>query len=325
MRAHIAVGRVVVAAVVSVFISMNAAAQDYPTKPIRLIVPFPPGGSTDVLARTLAQPLSVALGQPVVIDNRPGAAGNIGTLAAAKSPADGYTLLWCANTCVTNPMLYADSGYDTLKDFQPLAMIANSPQAVVLHPSVPASNIAELIALAKAKPGGLFFGSSGNGSTGHLAVAMFNLATGVSIEHIGYKGAAPAMADLTAGRIQGIFETMTTAVPQVRSGNVKGIAVTSTTRDPALPDLPPVADTVPGYQFSIWHSVIIPAGAPKAVVDRLGAEIAAAMKLPQVRERLVSVGTQPFADQSPSYARAFYEADRDRLEPVVRKSNIRIE
>jgi tripartite-type tricarboxylate transporter receptor subunit TctC len=302
-----------------------AAAQDYPNKPIRLIVPFPPGGSTDVLARTLAQPLSLALGQPVVIDNRPGAAGNIGTAMAAKAPADGYTLLWCANTCVTNPMLYADSGYDTLKDFQPLAMIANSPQAVVLHPSVPASTIAELIALAKAKPGGMFFGSSGNGSTGHLAVAMFNLATDVRIEHIGYKGAAPAMADLMAGRIQGIFETMTTAVPMLRTGKIKGIAVTSTARDPALPDLPPVADTVPGYQFSIWHAVMLPAGAPKAVVDRLGTEIAAAMKRPEVRERLISVGTQPFADQSAAYATTFFKADRDRLEPVVQKSGIRIE
>lgn len=302
-----------------------AAAQDYPSKPIRLIVPFPPGGSTDVLARTLAQPLSVALGQPVVIDNRPGAAGNIGSAIAAKAPADGYTLLWCANTCITNPMLYRDSGYETLKDFQPLAMIASSPQAVVLHPSVPASTIAELIALAKAKPGSLNFGSSGNGSTGHLAVEMFKAATGVEIEHIGYKGATPAMADLLAGRVQGIFETMTTAVPQLRTGKIKGIAVTSTTRDPALPDLPPVADTVPGYQFSIWHSVIIPAGAPKAVVDRLAAEIDAAMKLPEVRTRLESVGTRPFADQSPGYATAFFRADQERLKPVVRKSGIRIE
>jgi tripartite-type tricarboxylate transporter receptor subunit TctC len=322
MRSIVAAG--LIAAALGVLVQ-GAAAQDYPNKPVRLIVPFPPGGSTDVLARTLAQPLSVALGQPVVIDNRPGAAGNIGTAMAAKAPADGYTLLWCANTCVTNPMLYADSGYDTLKDLQPLAMIAGSPQAVVLHPSVPASTIAELIALARAKPGGLFFGSSGNGSTGHLAVAMFNLATNVSIEHIGYKGAAPAMADLMAGRVQGIFETMTTAVPMLRTGKIKGIAVTSTTRDPALPDLPPVADTVPGYQFSIWHAVVIPAGVPKAVADRLGSEIAAAMKQPAVRERLMSVGTQPFADQSAAYAATFFKADRDRLEPVVRRSGIRIE
>jgi tripartite-type tricarboxylate transporter receptor subunit TctC len=302
-----------------------AAAQAWPAKPIRLIVPFPPGGSTDVLARTLAQPLSAALGQPVVIDNRPGAAGNIGTAIAAKAPADGYTWLWCANTCVTNPMLYRDSGYETLKDLQPLAMIAGSPQVVVLHPGVAAGSIAELIALARAKPGALNFGSSGNGSTGHLAVEMFKGRTGVQIEHIGYKGAAPAMADLIAGQVQGIFETMTTAVPHLRSGKIKGIAVTSATRHPALPDLPTVGETVPGYEFAIWHSLILPTGTPPAVVERLTAEISAAMKLPEVRERLVAVGTQPFPDHSPGYAAAFFRADQQRLEPVVRQSNIRIE
>ena len=271
----------------------SAFAQDaYPAKTVRFIAPFPPGGTTDVLSRILAQKLTDSLGRQVVVDNRAGAGGNIGHEIAAKTAPDGYTLLMSNNAALaTNPHLYKRLGFDPLNDFSPITVVARAGPVLVVHPSVPARNVKELIALAKARPGQLNFGSGGRGTPAHVAGEIFKTATAINIVHVPYKGGILAVTDLVGGQIAMVFSDMVPAVPQIKAGKLRALAVTSEQRSPALPDVPTmleagVAEPVP----QTWWAVLTPKGTPAAIVNRLNADLAQIMKLPDVQERYAGLG-----------------------------------
>ena len=270
-----------------------SVAQDaYPTKPIRFIAPFPAGGTTDVLSRILAQKLSDSLGRQVVVDNRAGAGGNIGHEMAAKAAADGYTLLMSSNAAlVTNPHLYKRLGFDPLNDFSPISVVAKAGPVLVVHPSVPARSVKALIALARARPGQLNFGSGGRGTPAHVAGEIFKAATAINIVHVPYKGGILAVTDLVGGQIAMVFSDMVPAVPQIKGGKLRALAVTSEQRSPALPDVPTmveagVAEPIP----ETWWAVLAPKGTPVAIINRLNADLAQIMKLPDVREKYAGLG-----------------------------------
>ena len=270
-----------------------ALAQDvYPSKPIRFIAPFPPGGTTDVLSRILAQKLTDSLGRQVLVDNRPGAGGNIGHEVAAKTAPDGYTLLMSSNAAlVTNPHLYKRLGFDPLNDFSPISVVAKAGPVLVVHPSVPARSVKELIALAKARPGKLNFGSGGKGTPAHVAGEIFKAATAITIIHVPYKGGILAVTDLVAGQIDMVFSDMVPAVPQIKAGRLRALAVASEQRSPALPDVPTMIEA--GMQEPIpetWWAMIAPKSTPPAIINRLNAELAQIMKLPDVQERYAGLG-----------------------------------
>ena len=275
------------------FTAALALAQDaYPSKPIRFIAPFPPGGTTDVLSRILAQKLTDSLGRQVVVDNRPGAGGNIGHEVAAKTAPDGYTLLMSSNAAlVTNPHLYKRLGFDPLNDFSPVSVVAKAGPVLVIHPSVPARNVNELIALAKARPGQLNFGSGGKGTPAHVAGEIFKAATRINIVHVPYKGGIVAVTDLVAGQIDMVFSDMVPAVPQIKAGRLRALAVASEQRSPALPDVPTMIEA--GMQEPIpetWWAMIAPKSTPPAIINRLNAELAQIMKLPDVQVRYAGLG-----------------------------------
>jgi tripartite-type tricarboxylate transporter receptor subunit TctC len=269
-----------------------AAQSTYPSRPIRLIAPFPPGGTSDVLARLLAQKLTDGLGQPVAVDNRPGAGGNIGHEIAAKAPADGYTLLLTnSSTLVTNPHLYKRLGFDPIADFTPIAMVAQAGQVLVVHPSVPANSVAELTALVKGKPGQFNFGSGGIGIQSHISGEMYKSATGVNIIHVPYKGTIQAVTDLVAGQIQIVFSDMVPAMPQIRAGKLRALAVTSPQRSAALPEVPTMIEAgVPDFDASVWWAIIGPRGLPVEVVSRVNADLGRIMNLPEVKESYAKLG-----------------------------------
>ena len=269
-----------------------AAAADYPTKPLRLIAPNAPGGPTDILARTLAQKLTTSLGQPVVVENRAGAGGNIATEVAANAPADGYTLVTGNNaTFGANLSLYKNLGFDPVKSFSPVVLIGFQPNILVVHPSVPAKSVKELIAYARANPGKLNFGGSGQGQVAHMAGELFKGMTGTQIVHVGYKSAAPALVDLLAGQIQLMFATSLSVKQHITSGKVRPLAVTTAKRSPAFPDLPTIAEAgVPGFEATTWHGLFAPAGTPPAVVGRLNSEVNRILKQPDVHKMLEQMG-----------------------------------
>ena len=253
---------------------MAAAAQTYPTRPIKFIVPYPPGGGTDVVARILTEPLTAELGQTIVIDNRGGAAGNVGTDIAAKAPADGYTILFTLSSHTINPKLYDKLPFDVERDFVPISMAALIPQILVVHPSVPANNVQELIALAKANPGKLNYASVGTGSPGHIAGELFKLKTGVDIVHVPYKGGGPAVTDTIGGQVQMLFVSMPAAWQLVKAGKLKAIAVTSAKRSQTAPDVPTIAESgVPDFVVDSWYGALAPAKTPPAIVARLNAAL----------------------------------------------------
>jgi tripartite-type tricarboxylate transporter receptor subunit TctC len=264
----------------------------YPHRPIRFIAPFPPGGSTDVLCRLLGQKLSEVLAQPVTVDNRPGASGSIGHEAAAKAAPDGYTiLLSSSSTLVNNSHLFKSLRYAPLGDFVPVSLVARAGQVLVVHPSVPAKNLAELIALARAKPGQLNFGSGGKGIQSHISGEMFKSATGVDIVHVPYKGTVQAVTDLVAGQVQLVFSDMVPAMPHIRAGRLRALAVTTQARSPVLPEVPTMIEAgVPGYNAELWWAVMAPKGTPAEIVNRLNAEFERIMKLPEVQEKYASLG-----------------------------------
>jgi tripartite-type tricarboxylate transporter receptor subunit TctC len=281
-----------------------------------LIAPFPPGGTSDVLARLLAQKLSELLGQTVTVDNRAGASGNIGHEAAAKSAPDGYTLLLSnSSTVVTNPHLFKKMPFDPINDFTPISMVASAGQVLVVHPSVPVTTLAELTTLAKAKPGQLNFGSGGKGIQSHISGEMYKSAAGVNIVHIPYKGTIQAVTDLVAGQIQMVFSDMVPAMPQIKAGKLRAIAVTSVQRSAALPDVPTMIEAgIPGFDSGVWWSIVAPKGAPAEVVNRVNAELAKVMQLPDVRETYAKLGvttqhstpakvTETIREESPLMAR----------------------
>jgi tripartite-type tricarboxylate transporter receptor subunit TctC len=305
---------------------LAASAQAYPSKPIRYIVPFPPGGATDTLARAIAQKLTESMGQPVVIDNRPGAGGNIGIEAAVRSPADGYTIVTVATATVAiNPTLYRNLSFDASRDLAPVAFIAYVPNILVVNPSVPASSLAELIAYLKANPGKVNYASPGSGNSSHLAGEMFRQRAGVEITHVPYKGDAPAFTDLVGGQVQMMFAIMVTAVPHVKSGRLKPIALAGLQRAPSLPDVPTLSEAgLPGFDAGAWFGVMAPAGTPKDVVGRLNAEINKALQSQEVRDRLTPLGAAP-TTMAPDQFSALIAKEREKWGKLVRDSGAQVD
>ena len=271
-----------------------ASAQTYPAKPIRLIVPFAPGGPVDTLGRLMAPKLTEALGQQIIIDNRAGAGSTIGTDVAAKAPPDGYTLLLTSSSIAINPSIYPKMPYEATRDLAPISQISTSSLIAVVHPSVPVTSVRELVALAKARKGELVYASTGTGSAPHLAVELFASMTGTKMVHVPHKGAAPATIDLLAGNVALMFNNLISAVPNVQAGKLRALAVTGSVRTPALPQLPTVAEAgVPGYEASTWYAMFAPAATPAPVLERLHREVALVAKSADIRKQLAAVGIDP--------------------------------
>lgn len=316
-----------IAASLAVAVSPLALAQTaFPTKPIRIVVPFPPGGTTDILARAAAQKMTEAWKEQAVVDNRPGAGGNIGAELVAKSAPDGYTLLMgTVGTHAINPSLYARMPYDHVKDFAPVILVAAVPNVLVVHPSVPASSVAELIAYAKANPGRLNFASSGSGTSIHLAGELFKVMTGVQMAHVPYKGSAPAIADLVGGQVQLMFDNLPSALPQIKAGRLRALAVTSAQRAPALPDLPTIAESgLPGYEASSWFGLLAPAGTPADVVAKVNGEVARWLATPEAKEKLLSQGANAAGGTPEDFVRHI-AAETAKWQKVVKESGAKVD
>ena len=299
------------------------ALAQYPAKPVKMIVPYAAGGTTDVLARIVADKLTQSLGQPVVIEYKPGAGGTIGADAAAKSPPDGYTIVMGApGSHSTAPSLYAKLPFDPVKDFAPIVHVANVPNSIIVHPTVPVKSVVELIAYAKANPGKLTYGSAGTGATTHLTGELFALLADVKLTHVPSKGSAQAMIDLLGGQIQMMFENLPGAASQIRSGKLRGLAVTSLRRSPAFPDLPAVSETLPGFEVVAWFALFAPAGTPPAIVARLNAETDRALKLADVREKIAQAGSDPIGGTPDELAR-FLAGDIAKWARVTREAGIK--
>ena len=282
----------------------TVVAQDYPERPLRLIVPYAPGGGTDLTSRLLAQRLTDGLRRQVIVDNRAGGAGNIGAEIAARSAPDGYTLLMASISFSVNVSMFSRLGYDPVKDFDPVSLVATVPLIVVVHPSVPAKSIQELIALAKARPGKLNYASGGTGTANHIAGELFKYMTGTDIVHVPYKGGGPALADVIAGQVQLLFNTMTSTVAFVGSGKLRALAVTGTQRSPGVPELPTVAEAgVPGFDVGAWFGVVTPTGTPRAVVNKLNAEIVRITRLAAAREQFAAQGAEPVGSTPEEFRR----------------------
>lgn len=298
-----------------------AMAQNYPVKPVRFIAPFPPGGSTDFLARIVALKMSESIGQQVVVENRGGAGGTIGVEAAARSAPDGYTIVMGhIGTFGVNPTLYPKLPYDAIKSFAPITLLAMVPNAMVVHPSLPARSVKEFVALARTKPKQLLYGSGGNGSAAHLAAAYFELLAKVQLTHVPYKGTGPALIDLVAGQTSMMITGMPAVMPHVRSGRLRLMAVGTNKRLSQFPDLPTIAEAgVPGYDATQWYGVLAPAGTPRDIVMKLNTEMKKALALPDVREKLAADGTVPVGN-TPEEFGAHIKAEIARWAPVVRAS-----
>ena len=313
------------AALGAVLFGLCAHAQDYPTRPVRIVVPFAPGGPNDIIVRLVAQKLTETWTQPFLIENRPGAGGNIGTDFVAKAAPDGYTLLSVGpGSLIINPLI-GKVPYDTARDFAPVTLMARAPNALVAHPSLPAGSVKELIELARSQPGRVNYGSGGNGSTPHLAGAMFAAMAGVALTHVPYKGTAPAMADLIGGQVQIAFLGIPTVLPHVKSGKLRVLAVTGKRRSPELPGVPTVDEAgVPGYELSPWYGLLAPAGTPREVVVRLGEEVSRVVRAPEMKEKLAVQGAE-VAGGSPEEFAALIRADTSTWSRVVKDAGIRIE
>ena len=305
----------------------NAHAQAYPNKPVRMVVGFPPGGGTDVVARIITPKLSENLGQPVVIENRPGATGTVAAAMVAKSPADGYTIMMGhVSVNAIAPSLFPNLQYDVIKDFAPITLAASVPHFIVVHPSLPVNSIRELIAYAKARPGKLSFPSAGNGSTPHLSGEMFKSMTGIDLVHVPYKGTGQSIQDLLAGQHQVAFDTVPASTPYVRSGRMRVLAVSSAKRLADSPDVPTVEEAgVPGYQINTWYGVFAPAGTPEPIVNRLHAEIAKAMHSPETRSRLAELGADGTETRSPEEFAAIVRADTVRYAKIIRDAGLKMD
>ncbi len=310
----------------AVFLSNAAFGQDYPTRPIRLVVPSSAGaGVTDIMARIVGQKLTERLGQQVVVDNKPGASGILGSEVVAKAPPDGYTLLIANVSLIVNPYLYAKMPYDPLVDFAPITMVNTAPQQLVVHPSVPARTVAELIAYAKTKPGQLNYGSGGIGSTPFLAAELFKSITGIDVVHVPYKGGGPAIAELVGGQLTFMIENVPGTMPFVKDGKLRSLAVTSLQRSPLAPDVPTMIEAgVPGYEMSAWNAVFAPKGTPLAIVARLQAEIARVLLMPEMKEQLAGLGAEPVGN-TPEELAAFLKADKARWGKVIQERGIKPE
>ena len=307
----------ILAAVSASFIACAALAQPYPSRPVRVVVPFAPGGPNDIIVRLLTPKLGETLGQAFVVENRAGAGGNIGTDYVAKSVADGYTLLSVGpGSLIINPLI-GKVGYDTERDFAPITLMARAPNALVAHPSLPARSVAELIALARSKPGAINYASGGNGSTPHLAAALFASMAGVELTHVPYKGTAPATADLVGGQVQIAFLGIPAVLPYAKSGRLRVLAVTGLRRSPELPDVPTVDESgVPGYEVSPWYGLLAPAATPGAIVERVALEATRIVRAPETREKLALAGAEA-AGSTPEEFAAVIRADTATWSRIV--------
>ena len=304
-----------------------SALAQYPARPVRMVVGFPPGGGTDVVARIIAPGLSENLGQPVVIENRPGATGTVAAATVAKSPADGYTIMMGhVSVNAIAPSLFPNLPYDVFKDFAPVTLAASVPHFVVVHPSLPVNSIRELIAYSNERPGKLSFPSAGNGSTPHLAGEIFKSMAGVNLVHVPYKGSGQSIADLLAGQHQVAFDTAAASAGYVRSGRMRVLGVSSAKRVPEYPDVPTVAEAgVPGYEVITWYGVFAPGGTPPAIVNRLHAEIAKAMEVPATRARLAEAGADGTVTRSPEEFAAIVRADTARYAKIIKDAGLKID
>jgi tripartite-type tricarboxylate transporter receptor subunit TctC len=308
----------------ALLIGWNAVAQEpYPSRPVRFILPFPPGGGTDILGRLIAERLAAALGQPVVVENRGGAGGNVGAEAAARAAPDGYTLVLVAPSLAISPSLYAKLNYDPVKDFAPISLVATVPNVMVTHPAVPAQTLQEFIAVARAKPGTLNFGSGGNGTSNHLAGELFNIVTGARLVHIPYKGVNLAMQDVISGQIHLVVIGIPAAAPHIKAGRLRALALIAPQRVPALPEVPTVAEAgLADFEVTTWYGVLAPAGTPPAVIVRLNSELGKIMHSPQVNERLASMGTEPRTSTPEEFA-AYIKQEMAKWGDVIRKANLK--
>ncbi len=315
--------RIALALCLALGFALEAAAQAYPAKPIRFIVPFPPGGSADILARAIGQKAGEGLGQSLIIENRPGAGTAIGAEALAKSAPDGYAIMiGTVSSHAINPALNPKLPFDPVKDFTPVSLVASIPFAMIVHPSVPAKTVEEFVALARAKPGTLNYSSAGSGTSNHLAGELLKSMAGIDIVHVPYKGSAPALNDLISGQVALMFDLVLTAAPHVKSGAVRGLAVTSAKRSSVLPDLPTVAESIPGYEVSAWFGIFAPAGVPQPVVQRLNAEFVKALREPDLRQRLASQGAEPITSTPEEFA-AYLRSEIDKWAKVVKVAGMK--
>ena len=301
-------------------------AQPYPHKPVRLIMPFPPGGASDLIVRPVAQKLGERLGQQIVIDNRPGAGGNIAAEIAKNSAPDGYTLLFAASANFSiNPSLYSRLPYDPVRDFSGVSMLTALSNLLVVHPTLAAHSVAELVALAKSRPGQLTYGSAGNGTTLHIAGELFRKRGGINVIHVPYKGGGPAQIDLLGGQLNFMFDSFSPALPQVRAGKLRALAVTTLKRSPALPQVPTMAESgFPGFEISGWFGIAAPAGTPHPVVGRLSGEIQRIMQLPEIRERLAAQGIEPVGNSHDQFG-AQIRTELAKWAKIVQESGARVD
>lgn len=316
----------ILAVILSLLLPLAAAAETWPARPIRFIVPFPAGGPTDVLSRFLAERLTQSLGQQVIVDNRPGAGGNVGAEAAARAPADGYTFLFASQgVYVTNAALFDKLGYDPKTDFAMVCLIAAVPNVIVVGSSTPIRSIPELLAFAKAEPGKATSGSGGNGSAGHFTLELLKIAGTVDIAHVPYRGSAPMLADLLGGQTTMAIDALNSALPYVRDGRLRAIAVTTAKRSASLPDVPTVAEQgLAGFESSAWFAVAAPAKTPEAIVQRLSKEIDAALKSPELSRRIRDLGAEPIGG-SPAGAAAFVAAERQKWTRLVAQTKMKVD
>jgi tripartite-type tricarboxylate transporter receptor subunit TctC len=299
---------------------------DYPSRAIRIVVPLAAGGNVDLVARALADRLAKSQGQPVLIENRPGASSLVGTQFVAKSPADGYTLLAMANTFATVPLIVPNPGYDPLKDFTGVTLTCLVPQVIIVHPALPARSVSELIALAKAQPGNISYGTSGNGSTGHMAAELLNRQAGVKMLHVPYKGNSQALVDVIGGQVAMMFDQVSTSAPQIKAGKVRALAVTSLKRSPLLPDVPTVDESgVPGYEDITFNGLVAPAGTAREILVRLNRAVAEAVRAPDLYNRFIERGVELRASASPEEFTQYVKAEFEKKGRLAREAGIRSE
>jgi len=295
-------------------------AQSFPAKPVRVVVPYPPGGPTDIVARVLFQQVAEATGQQFLIDNRAGAGGNIGAELVAKSPPDGYTVLIGTTAHAINMSLFKNLGYDVQKDLMPVSLLTQGPLVLIAHPPFPASSVKEVIELAKTKPGGLNFASSGNGQSTHLSAELFNTMAGIKMAHVPYKGSAPALTDVMSGQVDVMFDTTLSAMPFVKAGKLKALGLTSAVRSPSAPDVPTIAESgLPGYEVFAWNGVLVPTGTPKAIIQQLNDHIRKAMLLPQVKDKFSAQGFAASWNSPESFG-VFLKTEVDKWGRTVKAS-----
>jgi len=326
MKCSLAKAIAIVASTVFVAHGSVAAAQAWPAKPIKWVVPFAPGGTTDILARTVGEKLAIALGQPVIIENKPGAGGGLGADFVAKSAPDGYTILGgTISTHAINASLYKDLPYDPVRDFVPITLIARVPNMLVVNNDVPAKNVAELIVLLKKSPGKYTFASSGNGTSQHLSGELFKNIAGVDMQHIPYKGSPPALQDVLGGNVTMTFDNITTAWPLAKSGKLRALGVTTARRSPVAPEIPTLAEAgLAGYEIGSWQGVFAPAGTPPEIVRRLSSEMVRIINLPDVKERLLALGAEPVGNSSEEFT-VFVKAEVVKWGDIVKRSGARVD